>query len=171
MKKRILVSTMLTIVLMVLSVIPAKAATTADVTVTATPSFVSLSCNQASYDFGVVAASGTPSTATNWATVTNSSTIETDVTVSVTGNTWSGGVTWTHSDTATAGADTVGLKVNVGGTWGVGDIIVKFAAPNDIVTNQAALTNFSFGIKLMSPTSFSDAVEKTNVIRLTMAAS
>lgn len=146
------------------------AATTDDVTVTVTPAFVGISCNPSSYDFGIVAASATPSTAEDWATIDNTSTVQTDQTISVTTNTWAGGVTWAHSDTATAGADTAGLKANQDGTWGVGDIIIKNAAPNYIYENCPALTDYAFGIKLWAPTSYTDGVEKSITVRISAVA-
>ena len=98
------------LLLIFLWAIPVSAATTADVTVTATPEYIAVSDNAASYDFGVVATSSTTNTSTAHVGITNSSTVQTDITISVTSATWSGGVTWTHSDTATPGADTAGLN-------------------------------------------------------------
>ena len=123
-----------------------------------------------SYDFGVVAESTTPYTATDYFTITNNSTMQTDQTISVTSANWTGGVTWTHSDTATAGSDTAGLKANKDGTWGVGDVIVKYSSPNYICENCTANTSYSFGLKLISPTVFSDGVEKEIVVRVTATA-
>jgi len=148
----------------------ALAATDADINVTATPAFVGIASDQASYDFGVVAASATPSTTTTWATITNTSTVQTDQTISVTAASWAGGVTWTHSDTNTPGANTAGMLSNKGGTWGIGDVIVKNAAPNYIAENQAATTNYQFGLKLSAPTSFTDGVEKSIAVRISAAA-
>ena len=123
-----------------------------------------------SYDFGVVAESTTPYTATDYFTITNNSTMQTDQTISVTSATWTGGVTWTHSDTATAGSDTAGLKANKDGTWGVSDVIVKYSSPNYISENCSANTSYSFGLKLISPTVFTDGVEKTITVRITATA-
>lgn len=168
--KKLIVSLVLSLVLVIGLVSPALAATTADVTVTATPSYVAITSSQTSYNFGVVAASSTPSTATTWALITNTSTVQTDQTISVLAATWSGGVTWTHSDTNAPGADTAGMLSNKGGTWGTGDVIIKYTTPNDIATNQAALTNYSFGLKLTAPTSFTDGVEKSITVRVSAAA-
>jgi len=150
----------------------AIAATTADITVNATPEFigVGMAAGNDTYDFGVVSASTTPSTATDYFNVENSSSVVTDNTVSVTTSSWSGGVTWTHSDTCTPGADTAGLKANKGGSWGVGDVIVKNSDPNILADDQAATTNWAFGLKLWAPTSFTDGVEKEIIVRVTAAA-
>lgn len=161
---------LLVLVLVSTWAMPVLAATDADVDVTATPAYVTISCDQPSYDFGVVAESATPSTATNWATITNGSTVQTDQTIGVTTSTWAGGVTWTHSDTNTPGADTAGMLSNKGGTWGVGDVIVKYDTPNYIAENQAATTNYSFGLKLSAPTTFTDGVEKSITVRVSAAA-
>jgi len=157
-------------VLLLIPVTSAMAATSADITITATPAYIAITCNQASYDFGVVAASSTPSNATNWATVTNLSTVQTDQTIAVTTTSWSGGVTWTHSDTATAGADTAGLLAAVGGSWGDADIIVKNGSPNFIYENKAAGGTYSFGLKLVAPTSFTDGIAKSIIVRISAAA-
>ena len=156
-------------VLMIAATVPAVADTT-DLTVTATPTHLSIDVAPTPYDFLTVAASATPSTAEDHFTVTNGSTVAIDVTIYVTGD-WTGGVGWTHSDTATAGADTAGLTANQDGTWGVGDVIVKkSSAYNTIVTSQAATTDFDFGLKLYAPTSFSDGVEKSVTVRLSASA-
>lgn len=147
---------------------PIFASTTADVTVTATPSYIAIGVTPTTYDFGVVAASSNTTTAnTTYFLISNNSSVTTNMTISVTGATWTGGTVWTHSDTGTPGADTVGLYANAGGTFGTGDVLVKNAAPNKIKTNQAATTNFSYGLDLLAPTSFSDGVQKTNVVRVT----
>lgn len=128
---------------------------------------VSISVSPSGYSFGVIAASSTPSTSTSYFTIDNDSTCQTDQTIRVTTSTWSGGVTWTHSDTATPGANQAGLKANKGGTWGVGDVIIKYNATyNFIAENQAASTDYSFGLKLWAPTSFGDAVPKSIVVRI-----
>jgi hypothetical protein len=160
----------LAMVLLVLCAVPASAATTADITVTATPSYIAISCNQAAYDFGVIAVSTTSNTSTAWAAIDNTSSVQTDQTISVTGATWTGGVPWTHSDTATIGADTCGLKAQVGGTWDASAVIVKNAAPNFIAENQAAVTDYNFGLGLMAPTGYSDGVQKSNTVRVSAAA-
>jgi len=146
---------------------PAFAINTADVTVNATPEYLSISVSPTTYAFGFVAESATPSTTTSYFTITNGSSVATNNTVSVTSATWTGGTPWTHSDTATPNADTVGLKANKGGTWGTGDVIVKFTSSLSLAASQAATTDWSFGLKLLAPTSFSDGALKTNTVRIT----
>lgn len=128
---------------------------------------VDISVAPTSYDFGVVSASSSSNTTTDYFTITNSSNVTTDQTIGVTTSSWSGGVGWTHSDTATAGANTAGLKANRGGSWGSGDVIVKYSSPNYIYENCPASTSYDFGLGLVAPTSFSDGVEKEIVVRVT----
>ena len=129
-----------------------------------------ITVDPSSYNFGVVQASSTPSTVTNYFTIDNTSTMITNNTVSVTTATWSGGVTWTHSDTATAGVNTAGLLANKNGTWGVSDVIVKYDTPNTLAASQAASTDWYFGLKLITPTSFTDGVQKQIITRITASA-
>ena len=169
MKKTIL-SLVLSLIFIFSFAIPAFAATTADVTVTFTPEYIAISDNQPSYGFGVVAASSTPNTATNWCTITNDSTVQTDITIAVTGNNWTGDNPIVHSDTATPGEDTCGLLANRGGTWGVSDVIVKYSSPNYIYENCPATTGFSYGLKLVAPTSYTHPSQVENTVRITAAA-
>ena len=169
--RRTLLAILLAVALVVVPAAGVFAATTADVTVNATPAFISITVSYPGsptpYDFGTVAESATPSTTTSYFTITNSSSVLTDNTVGVTTATWSGGDGWTHSDTCTPAANTAGLKANKGGTWDTDDVIVKFSSPNILADDQAITTDWNFGLKLYAPTSFSDGVEKEIIVRIT----
>lgn len=168
MKRNYFLSLIMALLLIVGLALPIVAATTADVTLTATFAFVGISDNQTSIDFGVVAASSSTNTTTSQVALTNTSTVQTDMTIAVTGATWTGGTAWTHSDTATAGVDTVGLRAGKnGGT--VADVIVKNASPNFIYENCPASTNFTYGLQLLAPAFGTDGVQKTNTLRVTAA--
>lgn len=168
--KKLFFSLILAIALIMLPLIPILADTTADVSVTATPEYIAITDNVTDVDFGVVSASSTPYTDTSQIGITNTSTVQTDQTISVTTSTWAGGVTWTHSDTATAGADTAGLESNRGGSWDSGDVIVKNASPNYIYENCPATTDYDYGLQLIAPTSFGDGVEKSITVRVSASA-
>ena len=144
----------------------ASAATTADVTVQATPEYIDITCNVSTYNYGNVATSVTINSTTTHFGITNSSSIQTDETISVTTSTWSGGATWTHDDGGSPGADTAALLSNRGGTWGTGDVIVKNASPNYIYENCPSGTDYDFGLGLHTPTSFSDGVQKQITLRI-----
>ena len=165
--KRILVGFLVGVLAVLLIALPVMAGTTGDIVVSATPQPVSISLSPTTYDFGSCEPSSTPSSVTNYFTVDNNSGIVTNNTVSVTSSSWAGGVGWAHSDTATAGADTAGIKANKGGTWGAGDVIVKYASPNALASSQAANSDWSFGLKLWSPTSMSDTAQKSITVRIT----
>jgi len=55
-------------------------------------------------------------------------------------------------------------------TYGAFNIIVKKDSPNFIAENQAASTNYQFELRIMTPTSFSDGVIKSNVVSISAAA-
>lgn len=151
---------------------PAQAVTTANITITVTPGVIGISCNASTLVLGTVLVNTTSNTSTSHFGITNSSTIEADFTIAVTGNTWTGGSTaWTHSDAATAGVDQCGMNSNRGGTWGTGDVVVKYASPNYIYEDCALLTDFDFGLSMVMPTSSTVNDQKTNVVQVTVAAS
>ncbi len=173
--KRFLIRSLLVVTLVMLMVIPfasvALADSTADVTINATPAFVLISCNLtvAGYDFGVVNTSSTTNTTTTHFGVTNNSSVQTDQTIGVTTSTWSGGLGWSSNETGDASVDSAGLKSQKEGIWGAALVAVQFVTPDFIAENQAATTNYSFGLSLNAPTSFSDGIEKEIVLRVTAA--
>lgn len=168
--KKYLISVLLALVMLLALTVPAMAATTADVTVTYTPQYIAIADNVTSYDFGAVAASANYSTTTAYVGITNTSSVQTDITIAVTANEWTGGTAHTHSDAGTPGADTAAMWANRGGTWGTGDVIVKYDTPNYIYEDCPATTNFNYGLRLGTPTSTTDGVEKTNTVRVSAAA-
>jgi hypothetical protein len=169
--RRILLAVLIAGMLTLLPVAMVFALTTSDVTVTATPSYISITNDHSvtGNDFGIVTASTNASTAQGHITVTNTSSVPTNVSIKVVTANWTGGTEWLHSDTAIAGADTAGLTSS--NNTGVYETIVKYAAAfNDIFGNLPANTNFSFELRLVTPTSFSDGTQKTNTVRLTATA-
>lgn len=146
---------------------PVFSATTADVAVNATPAYVTITNSPDNYGFGTVAVSTNYSTTQAYFNVTNGSTVATDVTIGCNA-TWAGGNTWTHDDSGTPGATTAALYASPG-DYGF-YVIVENASPNNLVTNQAASTNWDWELRLMSPTSFDDGVLKTNTVTLTATA-
>jgi hypothetical protein len=162
----------LAILLMLLSIfIPTGivgAATTADITVNATPQFVGISVSPTTYAFGSIAVSTNYSTSTGYFTLTNASTVQTDQTIAVVNTTWLGGIAWTHSDAGTPNSDTIAMYASK--NTGAFNIIVKQAAPNYIYENCPASTNYQFELRIMSPTSFSDGIVKSNTVRISAAA-
>jgi hypothetical protein len=169
--KRVAMIFLLILALNMIWVAPAIAATTAEVTVTWTPAYISISDNATTVAFGTVAAGATSNTSTAYVNIDNTATtVITDVSIKVAGD-WTGGAGYTHSDTATPGADTVGLLANAGGTWGTSDVIVKKTATfNNIKASLAASTNFTYGLGLQVPTSFTHSDQASNTVTITSVA-
>lgn len=168
MKKMIVVLCMV-LALLIVPMAPVLASDTVAVTVTATGAFISISGNQSAWSPGIINVNATPSTATTWCAVDNTSNIQTDNTIETDAGTWtSGGVGWTQTVDGTNGVNTVGLKANKGGTWGVSDVKFGVTASAILAWNQAANTDWAFGLKFIAASSWTDAEE--NHIHITVIA-
>ena len=160
----------LALVLVLSVAIPAGAATTADVSVTATGAFVSFTSNVSTYDFGTISASSTTNMSGTHIGLTNASTVTTNISVKMLANAWTSvGTGWTHSDTA-AGANTAAMKANSGNDTGWGTtVFVKYAAPaNTIAANLGAGATVLTGLSLLAPTTFTDGSSNNNTVQFTI---
>jgi len=174
MKRTIIVAIAMSLLLAMFPVVPALAATTADVTVTATPgSFVGISCDQTVYDFGDISANSTPNTGTGWATITNSSSVSINITIGCDG--WSGTTAWTYGANAT---DTAQLKASAtfggtGGSSGAGqyDVTIPSGSTIALCNGVAVGNNPAWEMELEAPSSFTHGYEQTTHVTLTAAAS
>lgn len=121
------------------------------------------------YGFGTLTESSTANTTLTYFTVTNSSGFAVDITIH--GHDMTGGATpWTLSDTATAGADTYGLKAGIeGGDYTI--VVKKNAAYNTLKAALAASGTQRWGLKIYAPTSFSNGDAKSGTVTLTASAS
>jgi len=173
MKKKVVSVLAVSLLLLVCPVSQVLADTTADVTVTATPgSFVGISCDQTSHDFGSITASSTPNTGTGWATITNSSSVLIDITIGCNG--WSGTTAWTYG---AAGADTAQLNTsatNGGATGSSGaglyDVTIPSGSSAMLCDGVAIGTNPAWEMQLAAPTSFTHGYTQTTTVTLTAAA-
>ena len=147
-----------------------SAATTQDVTINATPSYIAISNAPDNYTFGVVSTSTNYTTTENYFNVTNDGSVNTDISIGTNNTEWVGGTAWTHSETATPGADTAGLMASTD-NYASEHIIVKNASPNDLDTSVAADASVLWELRLLSPTSFSDGEIKAIKVTLTGTAS
>lgn len=171
--KKILVSFILVIALLVLPVNAALAATTQDVTITATPSYITISNSPGSNDFGVISASSTPSTANGYFTITNGSSVAIDISIQCNG--WDGGANdWTYG---APGADQAQLAASSaqggsGGSSGAGafDITVLNGSDTLLCDNVGTSTNPTWELQLQAPTSFNFANQQTTTVTLTATA-
>lgn len=142
------------------------AATSANVSVNATPAYVTISNSPDTYGFGTVQTSTNYSSSQAHFTITNGSSVNIDITIGCNA-TWAGGNGWTHDDSGTPGSTTAALYASP--DTGTFNIIVKNATPNDLYTNEGG-ASLDWELRLMSPTVFDDGVLKTNTVTLTAAA-
>lgn len=164
MKKKFLLSLILALVLVLSLAMPVLAATSDDVTVTATPSYISIDNDPAVFDFATVDESGTPNTTTGWFTITNDSTV--NITVSIGCNGWSGTTPWTYG---AAGADTGQLKAS--DNDGLYDVTVPNGSTAELHTTGTPGTNVQWELQLDCPTSFTHGYEQTTTVTVSAAAS
>ncbi len=172
MNRRVVVSLVLALVLILLPASGVLAATTDTVTITATPSYIGIANSQSTFDFGVIAASSTPNTTTAWATITNTSTVAIDINLASNG--WSGTSSWTYG---TAGADTAQLKASgtnggTGGSTGAGayDKLIPTTGGVVLADALAVAANVVWEMQLDAPTSFTFGDEQTTTVTLTATA-
>jgi len=162
--KKLLISLTLALVLTLSLGIPALAATSDDVTVTATPSYISISNLPATFDFATVDESGTPNTTTGWFTITNDSTV--NITVSIGCNGWSGTTPWTYG---IAAPDTGQLKAS--DNDGLYNVTVPSGSTAELHTTGTPGTNVLWELQLDCPTTFSHGYEQTTTVTVSAAAS
>jgi hypothetical protein len=156
------------LVLMVMVMIPmaVRAATTQNVTITATPSYVSISNAPSTWAIGVIAASGTAATDAGYFVITNTSSVAINVSIWCT-STFTGGNAWTLASNGASASMVVGLYAGtVSGTW---DKVVS-ASPGQVLKSLSASANQSWHMKLWAPTVFTDGVEKTGTVTISAAS-
>ena len=108
---------------LVVFAVPAFAATTATVTINATPAYVGISVNNSSYDFSTVVADTDENTPQGYFGITNASTVSTDNTVVSDG--WnSSGSAWTWG---APGENTAQMKASDGD--GAYDVTIDDVTP------------------------------------------
>ena len=160
----------------------AQAATSQDVTVYATPSYISIANSPSTKDFGTVSANSTywsngsaptfPLDDTEcFFSVNNTSSVNIAVTINTVD--WTGGVGWTCADNATPSADTFGMYAGASGISLEGDMVIvkKTETYNTLKTTTTAGEDFKWEFKLLTPTEFTDSVQKTGTVTLTATAS
>ena len=178
MKRRTVVSLLLALTLVLVPASGALADTTQDVTVTATPSYISITNAPTTEALGAIS----PST-TNWAlggetapadplvdagctfTLTNNSSVDTDIAIQATN--FTGGVGWTLA--GIVGADTVVMKAGQS-TDGFAAMIVVTTTGQAFISALAPATTKKWEFNLATGT-FTDGAEKSSTITLTGTAS
>jgi hypothetical protein len=162
--KKTIIAVLLALALIVVPAASVFAADYADVTVTATPTYISITNNSATgnnYDFGVIAASSHNNTSTGYFTVTNDSTVNINVNIVCDG--WHTPPTnhWTYASPA---ADTAELLASDGG-GGYG-VTVDDSTPALLHTTSNPGDDFTWELQLEAPTSFSYGDQQTTTVTI-----
>lgn len=150
-----------------------EAATTQDVTVNATPAYITISNAPSTYNFGVISEGATANTTNGYFTITNGSTVNIDI--SIQADNWtSSGSAWTYGN---PGADTGNFDASsanggVGGSSGAGawDISVLAYSDTLICDNVTTVTNPTWELQLDAPSTFSHGDAQVNTVTVTGTA-
>jgi hypothetical protein len=179
--KRILVTLLLVSALVLTQAIPAFAATTADVTITATPEYLSITVSNSPNTWAIGAIA--EATTVYWTadtlvpaeplvdgdmkeTITNAGSVTSDVTVECAD--FTGGAGWTLSADETPAADEVNLRAGITGMANLAAMIQVVNAPAELIDSLAALGTKMFCLILETGT-FSDGDAKSGTLTLTIA--
>jgi hypothetical protein len=174
----------LSIILAILGIIglsvPAMAATTADVTITATPTYIALTNDQSTWTLGNVLESTTYYfTADNLVaaeplvngdmkgTITNTGSVSEDIDIH--GHNFSGTASWTLSADNTPGADEVAIRAGITGMANRAAMIQVITTSTDLKTGLAAAGTIMWCMELLTGT-FTEGSAKTGVVTLTASA-
>lgn len=160
---RVLISLLLVLALTV-PVGTVMAADNVQVTVTATPTYVTISIDNSSFDFSVVEANTDEATGEAYFTITNESTVAVDTTIKCDGWDGSTGNDWTYG---AAGADTGRLMASIGSGYTIAVPVDPTTA--DLHTGITAGNTASWGLELDAPSSFGFGDEQTTHVTVTAA--
>jgi hypothetical protein len=179
--KRILVSLLVALVMVVGMALPAFAATTATVTVTATPTYIALTNSVNTWAMGTVAESSTYW----WATgdvepdpndvyeaadmkseIENTGSVAEDIDIKVAA--FTGGVGWAISTDATPGADEISIRAAITG-GSTAALIQVITTDTELKDNLAAAGKVKWMMQGKTGT-FSDGVAKSGTVTLTASA-
>ena len=180
--KRILVTILLALSMIASMAIPALAATTQDVTVTATPTYIALTNDDADWVIGAVvintkywwttdgnAPAPEPFEAADMiATITNTGSVSEDVDVKAAA--FTGGVGWALSADDTPAADEVAVYAAITGCANEAAMIRLTVADQELKDALAAAGTVKWCMKLLTASAFGDGVAKSGTITLTASA-
>jgi hypothetical protein len=153
-------------------IVPASgviAATTADVTVNATPTYISIALNTSTYDFSTVVAGTDEESPDGYFGVTNDSTVITSTTIVSNGWQDTNGVApdspWTWDS---PGEDQGQMKASNGG--GVFDVTIDDETPAALESSTSADTDWVFEIQIDAPSSFTHGQPQGTTLTLDCTA-
>lgn len=160
---------------------PLMAATTADVTITATPEFLAITNDSGNWSIGTIAAAATVYfTADSLipaeplvdgdmkGTITNGGSVTSDIAIH--GHNFTGGVGWTLSADNTPGENEAAIRAGITGMADRAAMIQVISTDTDLKTSLAASGTIMWCMELLTGT-FTDGVEKTSSVTLTISKS
>ena len=191
-KLSIAIGVLLVVVMSWVWVLPVAAATSAPMTITATPSYISCSSAPDSWSLNGITGSGLVAPNTQYYsnplgdttspsdpvvdgecqfTLTNTSTITTDMFVN-TADFTGGSATMTNSNDGTNGATTFGAySYCTGMTYSSGKVISKASASAATKTSLAPTTNIKWGLAIKTRTNaWTGGTASTSVVTVSLAA-
>ena len=177
MRKAIL-SIALALMLLVVFAVPIFAATTADVTITATPTYIALTNSEASWPVGTVVAS----TAYWWtadtnppaepfvdgdmkSTITNTGSVAEDIDIKVAA--FTGGDGWAISTDDTPVEGEISIRAGVTGTANEAAMVQVITTDVELTGSLASLGTIMWCMEMETPASFTDGVAKSGTVTLT----
>jgi hypothetical protein len=166
--KKLFLSLLLALVLLVVAVIPVFAAPSDTVSIKALPTFLGIAITQAEKDFGTVVKNTNYDTTANFFEIVNTSNVTTNLTIY--GTDFTGGSGWTlATDGAGAGSDTAGMYAGI--VSGSFDIVVSASPGTTLKSGLGSSTDQSFHIRLNTPVNdFADGAQKTSTVTVVAAA-
>lgn len=177
-------------VLLLAFAVPAMADTSQNVTVTATPSYVSIANSPGTWTINGITGGGTILPNTTYYsnplgdttspsatvvdgecrfTVTNTSTVATNIVVNFPNH--SGGDASTNSNTGSNGATSFGAYAYYSGMTYANKVIAKATGSDNLITGQAATTDFKWGLEYTSQSdAWTSSTSMTSTVTITATA-
>jgi len=179
--KRLIVSLVVALMLVLIPAQAVFAAITQDVTITATPTFIALTNSEAAWTVGTVVGSST-----YWwtadtlvpadpfvdgdmkSTITNTGSVAEDIDIKVAA--FSGGAGWTISLDDTPVEGEISLSAGATGTLDEASMVQVITTDTELINAWASLGTKMWCMEMETPASFVDGDEKTGVVTLTATA-
>jgi len=180
--KRLLSSSILALALMVVPISGALAEDFAEVTVTATPSYLALTNTEASWPVGAVEVSSTywwttdgnapdpePFEAADMkSTIENTGTVAQNIGIKVAAFTGGGG--WTISTDDTPIEPEISIRAGITGTANEAAMVQVITTNTELKGNLASAGTIKWCMEMETPSSFADGDERTGIVTLSATA-
>lgn len=178
-KRRLILSVALAVVLVLSIGLPVLAATSQDVSVTATPTYIALTNSEASWAIGAVDVSSTywwttdgnapapePFEADDMkSTIQNTGNVAEDIDIKCAN--FTGGAGWTLSADDTPAEGEISLRAGITGTTNETSMIQVVNGDNELKGNLASTATIKWCMELETAATFVDGDVKTGIVTLT----